>query len=101
MASIDGGLEIIAIARRYAELVKCEIASPEIYLFGSQLAGTSDRDSDIDIAVIADSFSGDLVEDTVKLMALRRRVDTRIEPHPLRTDDPFASEVIKQGLRLA
>lgn len=62
-------------------------------------------DSDIDIAVVADGFSGDLVEDTFKLMKIRRSVDKRIEPHPFLTEefnenDPMAKEVMDTGIRI-
>ena len=36
---------------------------------------------------MADGFSGDLVEDTFKLMKIRRNVDKRIEPHPFCVED--------------
>lgn len=52
-----------------------------MYLYGSYTSGNYTADSDIDIAVVADDFSGDIIEDTFKLMKIRRSVDNRIEPH--------------------
>ena len=92
--------EITSIAEKYADLVKEEMNVESVYLFGSFVNGNHDRDSDIDIAVITDDFSGDIVEDTLKLMKIRRKVDTRIEPHPLRKDNPFVREVIATGRRI-
>lgn len=93
--------EINAIARKYAEMVKEEIRSVEsIYLFGSQVNGNPGRDSDIDIAVISDGFGEDIIEETLKLMRIRRKIDTRIEPHPLRKDNPFVNDIIAGGLRI-
>ena len=56
--------------------------------------------SDIDVAVISKDFTGDLVDDTLKLMRVRRKVDNRIEPHPIIANDfndsnPFVKEIMK------
>ncbi|MDD3271457.1 MAG: nucleotidyltransferase domain-containing protein [Syntrophomonadaceae bacterium] len=100
MASGSIGEEITAIAKKYADLVKEEMNVEAIYLFGSFVNGNHDQDSDIDIAIVTDDFSGDIIEDTLKLMRIRRKVDTRIEPHPLRKDNPFVKEVIATGRRI-
>ena len=100
MASKRIGEEITAIAKKYADLVKEEMNVEAIYLFGSFVNGNHDQDSDIDIAIVTDDFSGDIIEDTLKLMRIRRKVDTRIEPHPLRKDNPFVKEVIATGRRI-
>lgn len=100
MASGSIGEEITAIAKKYADLVKEEMNVEAVYLFGSFLNGNYDQDSDIDIAIITDDFSGDIIEDTLRLMRIRRKVDTRIEPHPLRKDNPFIREVIAKGRRI-
>lgn len=68
-------------------LVKQEFNVDSIYLYGSYAKGTNSVDSDIDIAVIGDEFTGDPVEDTLKLMRIRRKVDIRIEPHPFKISD--------------
>lgn len=100
MASGNVGVDITSIARRYANLVKEEMNVESVYLFGSFVNGRYDSDSDIDIAVIADDFSGDVVEDILKLMRIRRKIDTRIEPHPMRKDNPFVQQVLTTGLRV-
>ncbi|MEA4923756.1 MAG: nucleotidyltransferase domain-containing protein [Syntrophomonadaceae bacterium] len=101
MAFNDNKQEIKIIARKYADMVKEEITSVEaIYLFGSHINGNPMQDSDIDIAVISEDFGKDIVEETLKLMRIRRKVDTRIEPHPLRTDNPFVKDVIASGLKV-
>ena len=100
MASGSIGEEITAIAKKYADLVKEEMNVEAIYLFGSFVNGNHDQDSDIDIAIVTDDFSGDIIEDTLKLMRIRRKVDTRIEPHPLRKDNPFVKEIIATGRRI-
>lgn len=74
--------QIIDIAGKYAEVLKKEFIIHGLYLYDSYVKGTFTSDSDIDIAVIAENLSGDLFEDTLKLMKYRRIVDYRIEPHP-------------------
>jgi uncharacterized protein len=105
MADINIGDEVIVIANQYAEILKQKLDIQSIYLFGSYLKGTNDSDSDIDIAVIADDLTGDLFEDTIKLMKYRRQVDNRIEPHPFLTSEfneqnPIAKEIMDTGTKI-
>ena len=93
------------IARQYANAVKKEFLLRQMFLFGSTVAGTAREDSDIDIAVVADDFSGDAVEDTFRLMKTRRKIDLRIEPHAFMPSDfhagnPFAAEIMRTGIRI-
>lgn len=100
MASNNTREEITAIAKEYADKVEKELKVDSIYVFGSFINGSPNHDSDIDIAVISEEFTGDLIEDTMKLMRIRRKVNTRIEPHPLSKGNPFINEVIASGLRI-
>ncbi len=93
------------IARRYAEALRVEFDLQGLYVYGSCAKGTDRVDSDIDIAVVADSFTGDTVDDTWRLMKLRRGVDIRIEPHPFLPSEftkanPTALEVMRTGIRI-
>jgi len=93
------------IARDFGTLVQKEFDVKNIYLYGSYAKGTNSEDSDIDIAVIGDDFSGDLIDDTFKLMRIRRKIDNRIEPRPFRTCDfntsnPFSNEIMKTGIMI-
>jgi predicted nucleotidyltransferase len=105
MADFSPEKQINEIALRYACLLKEHIGLHSLYVYGSYASGKFTADSDIDIAVVADGFSGDLVEDIFKLMKIRRNVDNRIEPHPFsieefNEDDPMAKEVIRTGIRI-
>lgn len=56
----------------------------------------------MDLAIVSDDFSGDVIDDQLLLMKLRRKVDTRIEPHPFveeefSMDDPFVKTIIETG----
>lgn len=93
------------IAQKYTEVLMDEMKISQVYLYGSYVKGSNNQDSDIDIAVVGDVFTGDKVEDTLKLMKLRRKVDNRIEPHPFKNDEfdisnPFVNEIITTGIRI-
>lgn len=95
------------IIQKYVEKI-CENYKIEaIILFGSYAKGTNDENSDIDIAIITDDFENDIIDEELKLMKLRRKIDTRIEPHLIRIEDykkvstPFIQEVIDTGIKVA
>ena len=97
--------EIVQVAKLYAELLKKEMQIDSVYLYGSYVTGTFTEDSDIDIAVFAEEFTGDRIEDTMKLMKFRRKIDYRIEPHPFKIsdyiqDNPYIQDILNNGLRI-
>lgn len=98
---------IMEIIQKYVEKI-CENYKVEaIILFGSYAKGTNTENSDIDIAIITDDFENDIIDEELNLMRLRRKIDTRIEPHLIRTKDyknvvtPFIKEVIDTGIKVA
>jgi len=73
-----------------------------VYLYGSYAKGNYKKDSDIDLAIVSDDFSGDVIDDQLLLMKLRRKVDLRIEPQPFlikefSVDDPYVKTIIETG----
>jgi predicted nucleotidyltransferase len=105
MADINIGVQIIDIAKKYAGILKQELDIHGIYLYGSYAKDSNDSDSDIDIAVISEDLSGDLFEDTIKLMKYRRQIDNRIEPHPFLASEfneqnPIAKEIMDTGTKI-
>ena len=78
-----------------------------VILFGSYAKGTNTEYSDIDIAVVTDDFKNDIIDEELNLMKLRRKIDTRIEPHLIRIEDyknastPLIQEIIKTGVKVA
>ena len=93
------------ITLQFAEKLKESLIVHSIYLYGSYAKGTNREDSDIDIAAVAEGFTGDIIEDTFMLMRARRGVDHRIEPRPFKVDefneqDPLAKEVLRTGIRI-
>ena len=91
---------------KFVEEIKKKYNITAIILFGSYAKGTENEDSDIDIAIISSDFS-DIIEDGAKLIGLTWKIDTRIEPHPITTEDyqkvsnPFVREVVDTGIKVA
>lgn len=86
---------------RYAEAVRNMLNPNAIILYGSYVNGEPTDNSDIDIAVIMNHFSGDRLETSSKLWGLTWDIDDRIEPILLDSSDSdssgFISEVLKTG----
>ncbi len=85
----------------YANLVRSNFNCNKVYLFGSYSKGDFNEDSDIDIAVVIKDYS-DFFDVQMELMRLRRKIDSRIEPHPFREKDfvsvnPLVFEIQKYG----
>lgn len=78
----------IKLIRRYIkELNKNNIPIQKAFIFGSYAKGSPKEESDIDIALISTAFTGDRFEDRRKIIPLRRKIDSRIEPMPFRPED--------------
>ena len=97
---------IMESIKKYIEKISQYYKIEAIILFGSYAKGTENEYSDIDIAIISSDFS-DIIEDGAKLIGLTWKIDTRIEPHPITTEDyqkisnPFVREVIDTGIKVA
>lgn len=79
---------IIEVVKRYVqELKRNNIPIQEAIIFGSYAKGHPEEESDIDIALISSAFTGDRFEDRRRIVPLRRKIDSRIEPIPFRPED--------------
>lgn len=102
--SIDN--RIMESIKKYIEKISEHYQIEAIILFGSYAKGTENEDSDIDIAIISSDFK-DIIDDGANLIGLTWKIDTRIEPHPITTEDyenvatPFVQEVINTGIKVA
>ena len=72
------------------------------YLYGSYAKGNYHRDSDIDILIVSDDFTGNRFRDSLKLMRICQKIDSRVELMPYRTSDfkdsdPLVVEVKATG----
>ena len=96
--------DVLKIARQFASLLMTKYDCKQMFLFGSYAKGTNQEESDIDIAVILEEFENS-IDIQLELMRLRRKVDSRIEPHPFREKDfnlanPLVYEILKYGQRI-
>jgi len=79
---------VIDLVNQYIEVLKKNnFPVLEAILFGSYALGTPKEESDIDLAIISDAFTGNRFEDRRKIVPFRRGIDSRIEPIPFRPDD--------------
>lgn len=98
--------EIMNSIQKYIEKISKYYKIETIILFGSYAKGTENEDSDIDIAIISSDFN-DIIEDGANLIGYTWKIDTRIEPHPIKKEDyenistPFIQEVIDTGIKVA
>jgi predicted nucleotidyltransferase len=94
----------INIAKKYISHLPEEMSVKRAYLFGSYANGSQTDDSDIDIAIVVGDKNR-IFDLQMQLLRLRRKIDLRIEPHPIKETDfsslnPFAIEIMQSGIEL-
>ena len=90
----------INTVERYAEAVKKEFSPAAIILYGSYAKGTPNEDSDIDVAVVFNGFTGDWLKASTRLWRLIENISFDIEPILLdSTEDKigFVRNIYKTG----
>lgn len=95
--------EALRDSRRYAERVKQRFPQCKIVMYGSYAYGNPTQDSDIDIAVIFNGFSGDWLKTSSQLWEDTETINTKIEPVLLdMTEDPsgFCEHVMNVGIEV-
>ncbi len=91
---------VIEIIKKYIEELEMhDIHVQEAILFGSHVKGNPREESDIDIALISDAFSGDWFDDRRKIVPLRRNIDNRIEPMPFRPEDFYNGGILADEIK--
>ncbi|RMF32244.1 MAG: nucleotidyltransferase domain-containing protein [Chloroflexi bacterium] len=75
------------------------------YLYGSHAEGTARPDSDIDVALVSEDFTGNWLEDHQKIVAALLNSDSRIEvvrfrPEEFCDEHPLAWEIKRRGEKL-
>ena len=99
--------DVKKIVKKYAKnLHKSDFPFSAIYLFGSHVTGKARKWSDIDVAVISNKLKGNKEKNILRLLQLRRDIDTRIEPLGFTVrefqndEDPMVYEIRKTGIRI-
>ncbi|MCL1864753.1 MAG: nucleotidyltransferase domain-containing protein [Spirochaetes bacterium] len=91
---------VINTVEQYAKIVAKELSPAAIVLYGSYAEGTAHEESDIDVAVIFDGFSGDWLKTSSQLWRLTRDVSFDIEPILLdstKDKSGFVKNIYKTG----
>jgi uncharacterized protein len=74
-------------------------------LFGSYANGKHDKWSDIDLAIVSNSFEGNRFKDRNKIRKITLQVNSDISPMPFRPEDfndsdYFVKEILETGIRI-
>ena len=98
--------DLNALLHRFIGDIKDHLPISAVYLFGSYANGTANNDSDIDIAIVSDSFQGIryFYRQTVHHLVRRDllKIYNNLEVHPFKTEDftpdnPFVAEILRTG----
>jgi len=92
---------VINIVKQYADVVTKEFSPSAIVLFGSYVNGNPHEDSDIDVGVVFNGFTGDRLQTSSRLWRLCRDISMDLEPHFLDSEKDFlgfVKFVLKTGL---
>ncbi len=90
-------------SKKYAASVKEQFPESKIILYGSYSDGEPTEESDIDIAVIINNFTGNWLKTSSQLWRYTENIDTRIEPVLLDAMDDqsgFCEHILKTGIEL-
>ncbi len=103
-----GRSEALKVIKKFAKALKQEgIAIDHIILYGSYAKGHVRPDSDIDVAIVSETFGKDRVEEGMNLFRIAGRIDSRLEPVAIPKkkyeDDtwiPLIYEIREKGLEV-
>ena len=96
-------VEIIETLKKLVNaLEKNKISIYGAYLFGSYASDSHTNSSDIDVALVSDTFTGIRYFDIKKIGRIVRNIDYRIEVHPFSPrnlgQSMFLDEIIRTGI---
>ncbi len=98
--------EVMEKLRRFLSLITEDgIRLEKAILFGSYAKGNPGKWSDLDVALVSKDFSGIGFYDCKKINPFIIKVDSRIEPHPFKSEDftrdnPFVDQILKNGVEI-
>lgn len=95
--------QVINKLKIYKKLLSEHLDFEEMILYGSHARGSAGEHSDVDVAVVVDSHSGDYFTIRPLLWKIRRQIDDRIEPVLLERqhdDSGFLAEIQNYGIQI-
>ena len=97
---------VLSTGKQFASQIRSEIDNKAIVvLFGSCVKNNATERSDIDIAVVSETFGNDYSNNFARLTVIAYGINVEIEPHPFTLESwnditPFISEIKKTGVAL-
>ena len=85
---------------RYADRVRQELSPSAVVLYGSYAKGNAHEDSDIDVAVVFNGFTGDWLKTSTRLWRMTEDISFDIEPVLLdstKDRSGFVADIFKTG----
>lgn len=100
-----GNDDVIKIVRHFLDEIQKTHKVEQAFLYGSYAKGVSNKWSDIDIAIVSQDFSDDLLKERLALTKIAIPIDDRIEPKPFNKksfdpNDPLVYEITRNGIQL-
>jgi len=98
--------KVIKEVSKLLKALECDgIRIKEAYLYGSYAVGTAHQDSDIDVAIVSEDFTGHWAEDFEKTLNALLQSDSRIElvrfhPEDFRDENPLVWEIKTKGIKV-
>lgn len=94
--------QALKLARQYKDVICTQMNVVDVYMYGSYSKDCATENSDIDIAVIVDYITGDLLDAMAKLWHASRKVSSYIEPVLVdrRYPSPLYGEILKCGIKI-
>jgi len=106
LMAVDNYELALLTGRRFAAQIRSEIDNNAlVVLFGSCAKNKMTEKSDIDIAVVSETFGSNVSENFAKLTVIAYGINVEIEPHPISLESwnditPFISEIKNTGVVL-
>jgi predicted nucleotidyltransferase len=93
------------IAQQFVEACRKEgIPVREAILFGSYAKGIADTNSDIDLALVSDSFDNNIIKNSEQTALVNYRfADIEVHhfsPDEFERDTPFVNEIKRTGIKI-
>ena len=94
-----------SIAQQFVDACGKEgIPVREAILFGSYAKGNADKNSDIDLALVSDSFGYNIIENSKQTALINYQfADIEVHhfnPHEFECDTPFVNEIKRTGIKI-
>ncbi len=99
--------KIKKIVKEYISVLENDIKVDRVVIFGSQAKGQASRKSDIDVAIVSDSFGSRKYNSSYLFQKLWKVKNSNIDPvgyspkeYMAKTPSPLLSEIRQNGLEL-